>query len=225
MSVLKRVKDTVRDFGARELLVFLDRRYPLTADRFVARLNEDIHLSIDELEAVRHHLQRWEGDKHHTDAEESMRSRLLNSLRCYGYRASAETDVAGSADLVVTSDVVQVTWIGECKVHRSYDNLVEGMLQLHTRYTSGRHPDSGFIVFCFNPVAKAVLDMWRKVVEDRKLCGLIEVTPDDPAHALCFGSRHKHVGAGLEVLTRHVVAALWHKPGDKSGRASRSMSG
>lgn len=50
---------------------------------------------------------------------------------------------------------------------------------------------------------------------------LLEVLPDDATHQLTFGSRHKHDGSGLKVRTRHMMAALWHKPMDKSGRKAR----
>lgn len=181
---------------------------------FIARLEGDLFAAVLYLESVRHHLA---GER-----EESLRSRLVGYLQAKGYDASAETDEGGHVDILVRSAKLGLLWIGECKVHGAYEDLAEGMLQLHTRYASGRYPSVGFIIFCFNQDAASVVATWKTRLSERKLCGMIDEPVDDPRHALSFTTRHIHAGSGLEVVTRHVVVPLYWVPEDKSGRKSRA---
>lgn len=189
------------------------RHDPPDAATFVARLEEDVHTAVRELESQRRHLAG--------EGEESLRSRLVTYLRGKDYEATAETDEGGHVDILVRSAKLGLLWVGECKVHGAYEELDEGMLQLHTRYASGRYPAVGFIIFCFNQDAGSVVAAWKARLIESKLCGLLGDPVEDPRHALCFTTRHQHAGAGLEVVTRHVVASLYWGPEDKSGRTSR----
>lgn len=189
------------------------RRGLLHAPGFVACLEDDIHAAVQDLESQRHHLQG--------EGEESLRSRLVTYLRGRGYEVTAETDEGGHVDILVRSARPGLLWVGECKVHRAYEDLDEGMLQLHTRYASGRYPAVGFLIFCFNHNAALVATAWRTRLVERRLCGMVGDPADDPRHALTFTTRHLHAGSGLEVLTTHVIASLYWRPEDRSGRESR----
>ncbi len=193
------------------------------ADRrsFVRRLEDDLHEAVRNLESQRHHLQQWTGDTHEHEGEERLRWHLLTFLKGRRYQASGETDEGGSTDLLVRDDRLGLVWIAECKVHGSYFDLEEGMLQLHTRYASGRHPAVAFVIFCFNKDATAVVSAWKEHLVKRAVCGLAGEPVDDPEQPLAFSTLHRHAASGLDVITRHLVVSLYHKPEDRSGRASR----
>jgi hypothetical protein len=89
---------------------------------------------IRELEKIAHQL---EGE-----GEEKLRSRILGMLRQMGYKADAESDNRGHTDLLVESGHLALTWIAEAKKHGADEDLIEGMKQLHNRYSSGRHRDN-----------------------------------------------------------------------------------
>jgi hypothetical protein len=134
---------------------------------------------------------------------------------------AAESDHGGHTDLLIHCPKFYLDWIGECKVHHKYEDLDEGMLQLHTRYANGRCPSVAFVVFCFNKNALAMLEKWKTRLVEKRLCGLFEEPVDDPDHKLTFTTRHRHEGSGLEFKTRHMIVSLYWKPKDKSGRKSR----
>lgn len=189
-------------------------------DAFVTALEADLDAAVRDLESNRHHVQRYEGGEHRKDGEESLRSRLLTFLKAKGYDATAESDEAGHTDLLVRGPD-GLLWIAECKVHGGYDDLVQGMLQLHTRYASGRYPCVAFLIFCFNEDVKAVVETWSARLERDRTCGMTAPPTADPDQPLSFVTVHLHAGSGLEVRTRHVMAALHWRPEDKSGVRSR----
>lgn len=213
------------EWAARSLLRLSRHGDPIRApaDRaaFVALLERDVHAAVRELVGQRHQVQRWTEGKHCHEAEESLRSRLLAFLRGRGYDVNGEADEGGSTDLLVREDRLGLLWIGECKVHTAYDDLEQGMLQLHTRYASGTHSVVAFVVFCFNRNAAGVLAAWKARILERKTCGLLGESADDPEHPLAFSTRHQHVASGLELLTRHIIVPLYQKPEDRSGKRAR----
>jgi hypothetical protein len=221
MSVTDRLDSFLHHCGEAKLIAFFDRTDPQDADTFIARLYRDLHWAVDQLVEVRDDLQSWNDSKQTHEDEEALRSRLLLMLKPLGYVASAETKAGGgSTDILVQCEKLDLRWIGECKVHSNYDALAEGILQLHTRYAAGRHPDTGFLVFCFAKKAKMVMERWQEYIRNEKLCGLNGEFRDGDRE-LCFWSDHEHEGSGLPLRTKHIVAPLWYKPQDKSGRKAR----
>ena len=216
-----RLDSLVAHCGSTELVAYMDRRDPQDVQTFLERLYEDLHWAVSELVDVRSDLQTWDKTgKHSHDDEESLRTRLLKSLRPLGYAASRETQVGGgSTDLLVELAKFSVRWIAECKVHSNYDALVEGILQLHSRYADGTQPDTAFLAFCFGQNASLVMTRWRNHLLKESICGLTGVRDGD--RPLCFWSDHDHVGTGLPVRTMHLIVPLWYKPMDKSGKKAR----
>lgn len=204
-AITARVADYLTEMGEAELRRFLERNRPASADEFLARLYADLRDSIDALERMAQDVQ--------TSSENSLRGRIVRDLRCRGYDARAESDERGHADMLVENRHISLVWIGETKKHDAYDWLEKGLRQLHDRYTTGRHPDSGLIVFVFTRDAASVMRTWRHRLESDALCGFVQGSCRDLGH-LCFSSRHTHGGSGTEVSTRHMFVALHYKPTD-----------
>lgn len=194
------------------------RHDPTDRASFVARLEADLDASIRELESQRHHLRHGVSGNAHHEHEKSLRSRILTFLRGREYNVSAETDEGGFTDLLVRCDKLGLLWIAECKIYRDNKCLEEGLLQLHTRYASGRYPAVALVILCFQRNAAAVLRKWKEYLAGKRPCGMMGEPGDISPDNLCFVTKHIHPGSGNEVSTRHVVASLYWNPQDRSGR-------
>ena len=129
-------------------------------------------------------------------------------LRQTGYDASHDKDHRGHPDFCVTS--MDYLWLGEAKIHKSYDWLLDGLKQLHTRYSTGREDGSGLLIYIKNANAKAAMDEWRKRLEDSKECNLKET--NDGQEKLTFWSLHQHEGSGSDIQTKHIGISLYYNP-------------
>ncbi len=164
----------------------------------------DLYSAVSNLEGQRHYVQ---GDR-----EEKLRSALYTFLQGRNYDISAEADHGGHTDILVRCSKFDLVWIGECKIHRKYKDLDEGLLQLHTRYASGRYPSVAFIIFCFNKDAASVMKTWKTRLAKTQLSGMINGPCDVPGYNLSFSTKHKHMGSGLEFETIHILVSLYWKP-------------
>ncbi len=209
VDIRERVNDFIEEYGQHKVRALLDRLAPQTPDQFIERLYTDLHDAIDALERIAHQVQGA--------SENSLRTRLLMSLRANGYDARAESDERGHCDLLVQCGHLGLVWIAEAKKHNEYDWLAKGLAQLHTRYTTGRHRDMALLVFAFNKDVKSVMDEWKERLIANRYCGLEEGSCEDGAPGkLWFSSRHVHSVSGLTVTTRHVFAALNFAPADNA---------
>lgn len=200
------------------------RQSPSGPDEFIEQLYVDLSSCIAEIEAIRHQLTDTRVSPALREGEEKLRSRLVQMLRRTGYDARPEADYNGHTDILVESRALQLIWLGECKVHGAYEELAEGMRQLHTRYSSGRHHETGLIVFCYNQDALSVVKSWAKKISDEKLCNLIDDSLAEPT-TLQFRSTHKNESSGMAVSTMHFFVVLHYSPQDKSAVSSRSKTG
>jgi hypothetical protein len=161
----------------------------------------DLDSAIERLEANAHRVQ--------SDGEEKLTNYLAVQLAAAGYDASCETDVRGHTDLKIENRSAQVLWIAESKLHSSHEKNIDGMLQLMSRYTSGRHSDAGFLLFIRQPSAALILERWRSTVQtdERLACTAVE------NHSRCatFSSDHDHP-SGFKLIVRHHAILLFYDP-------------
>lgn len=213
-KILDRFNDARSYFTDQELLEFIVRRSPKDADEFIRVLYADIERIISDIEAV--------GDSYQGHSEEQLRDALLVPLKHRGYNAEAESKSRGRTDLLVKCTKINLVWIGEAKIHGAYEHLAEGMKQLFTRYSTGRHKDVGFIVFIFAKDGASIFKKWQDHLVAKNVCnvvGSLHINGD-----FSFLSEHRHEGSGTQVMTRHFGVLLHFEPTDKSGRKTRGRS-
>lgn len=143
--------------------------------------------------------------------EDALTAELVSALKFMSIDATHDTDVGGHADIVVRSRD-DFLWVGEAKLHGSYDWLLDGFNQLTTRYATGiaGQQDSGVIIYCRGQDAKAVMDEWI-----RRLCASYPETAIRDGTELLRYSEHTHAGAGTPFRINHRVVPLYWNPTSK----------
>jgi hypothetical protein len=178
-----------------------------TYQDFVSQLYADLDESIYALQAT--------PELRQADSEDRISQDILIGLNQKGYQATHDTKTGGHVDLSIR--LGDHSWIGEAKKD---GNFQEGFLQLATRYVqaSGNFAhDQGGLLFYMVQTADALgkLNGWRtKLTADGQTC--IDCTKNK----LAFYSTHKLEGPGTDFTVRTMAVSLYHRPKDKSARAS-----
>ncbi|OEU52310.1 MAG: hypothetical protein BA861_07000 [Desulfobacterales bacterium S3730MH5] len=174
-----------------------------------------IDVLYDDLDAIVSFLEE-NPELRHTDPEDRITVEIIGQLRRQGYDASHDTKHGGHADLLVNKS--HFKWIGEAKIHDSYNYLLQGFQQLTTRYSSGSdyQQAGGLLIYHRGENTKGVMDEWAKRLASESLPGL-EVTPCIK-RSLPFFSSHTHEKSGLPFRVRHMPVMLYFNPKDKSAR-------
>lgn len=186
--------------GVEELIRIMEIRDPENSDIFIKRLYTEISDTVRHLEETANLRQNDPEDKITTD--------LLLPLKQIGYDATHDTDTRGHVDIRVK--VRTFVWLGEAKIHSSYEWLMDGLKQLHTRYSTGKEEGYGLIIYIKNKNAKSVMDEWRLRMEESGACGLKDAR--DGEEKLTFWSIHQHAGSGLEIQNKHIGVSLYYMP-------------
>ena len=142
------------------------------------------------------------------DSEDRITVDIVHMLHRAGYDATHDTDSRGHIDLRVKNGAF--IWLGEAKIHKGYDWILEGLKQLHTRYSTGKEDGSGILIYIKGSNARAVMEEWRKRLEAGNECHLKETR--DGSEKLTFWSLHQHEGSGLEISTKHIGISLFYNP-------------
>jgi hypothetical protein len=143
--------------------------------------------------------------------EDGLTMDFVTSLRNMGFQASHDTTVGGHCDIVIEGRY-NFLWLGEAKIHSTYEWLLEGFDQLDSRYaTAARRQDrGGLIIYCFGARVDLVMDEWAKrLTEERPDVQIEDRCKDD----LCFTSSHLHQRTGRNYRVRHVPISLYWNPG------------
>ncbi|MDL5366576.1 hypothetical protein QSH18_13295 [Xanthomonas sp. NCPPB 2654] len=177
-------------------------------DSFVDALESDLESLIKTIE---------EGASLRTkDGEDRLTDELILGLKAMGYQASHDTYINGHSDIVVSSKFNHYTWIGEAKIHDSYQWLYEGFCQLATRYSIGTYDGhrGGLVIYIRNVDAEGVVLKWREELVTRSAgtFGKISITPDHQKNPLRFESAHKHSKSGLDYRVRHFGVVMNFSP-------------
>ncbi len=211
-DVRDRLDNLIARNGDQWLLDLIDIKFPETEEVFVDRINREIDSIVDELESSARFTFK--------ELEEELSNRVIALLRRAGYRADAETDNRGHVDIMVRSSQ-RWTWLAECKIHGSYEEMREGLRQLLTRYTTGRSPYGSFLIFIKNKKGGDVVENWRKKLRDEEIEAFKADIDDE--QRFCFLSLHAHATTGTDYHVRHVGVMLYYSPQDRSALASLEM--
>lgn len=143
-------------------------------------------------------------------SEDGLTIDVVTSLRNMGFQASHDTTVGGHCDIVIEGRY-NFLWLGEAKIHSSYDWLLQGFNQLDSRYaTASKHQDhGGIIIYCFGARADQIMDEWA--VRLKKARPDVEVG-NRAKGELFFTSSHVHQRTGRRYHVRHVPIPLHWEP-------------
>ncbi|SIT11364.1 hypothetical protein [Insolitispirillum peregrinum] len=146
--------------------------------------------------------------------EDELTMMLIENMKSYGLTAMHDAMSGGHCDIVVKGRD-DFTWLGEAKIHRSYDWLFKGFQQLDTRYMApAEYRDhGGMIIYCYVKRADTVFKNWIEHLS----CTRTDVVIDhyDSDKIRCVTS-HVHERNGRTVKIWHAIAALHFSPQDKN---------
>jgi hypothetical protein len=201
----------------------LDNSYSVFIDVLYARLK----VIFNKLENSR--------DKHFSHDEDSITGVIAGRLEEAGYIATEQTKKNGAVDLTVQLD--DHKWIAEAKIAYSNSKILEGLLQLLTRYVT-RDNHAGLLIYIKKPNSKRVLDDWKSYLEGcdglKSYIGKknSEVRDDleyvlgnvgtSDIENLSFNSKHNLV-SGTSINVQHFCADLYFNPGDISGNSGKKQ--
>lgn len=147
-------------------------------------------------------------------SEDGLTTDVVTSLRNMGFQASHDTTVGGHCDVVIEGRN-NFLWLGEAKIHRSYDWLLQGFNQLDTRYATASldQDHGGIIIYCYEGRTDTIIDEWAKRLKQARPD--VELTDRRPEERF-FRSSHLHHRTGRPYHVRHVPVALQWKPAQQS---------
>lgn len=147
----------------------------------------------------------------HGESEDQLSIRIVQMLKFANVQAEHDTKVGGHCDIVVKGPD-SFLWIGEAKIHKSYQWLEDGFMQLTTRYATGaKGRNRGeIIIYHTRGNSVSVLREWMK-----KVCeefSDVDVTEDINDGELCFRTVHNCPNSGLPFHVRHSIVPLMFDP-------------
>lgn len=152
------------------------------------------------------------------NTEDRLTEDLKIHLRAKGYDVAHDEKIGGHCDLVVcqTVDQEKYMWLGEAKIHNSYDYLKRGFEQLCTRYLRGTpyRNAGGLLIYIYAKKAAQIIEEWRKRLKQYELENYSEQDCNSRPN-LAFYSTHCHESSGLPVTIRHIGVVLHFEPQDK----------
>lgn len=168
-------------------------------------VNDAIDYCISELVASKHHRK--------ADGEDRLTVDLVTILKAMGFQASHDTDVGGHCDVVIYGKN-NFLWLGEAKIHKSYDWDYQGLQQLSTRYSTGivGQDHGGLILYTWNQNSNDMMNRWTEHLLTSKPDLKMEVCAKNP---LVRNSVHDHPATGLPFYVRHTPVSLYFSPQDK----------
>ncbi len=147
----------------------------------------------------------------HGESEDALSLRIVEMLKFASVQAEHDTKVGGHCDIVVKGPD-NFLWIGEAKIHGSYQWLEDGFLQLTTRYSTGAagRNRGEIIIYHMGGNAIRVLKAWLKRIKDD--FAEVEVESEIEDGELCFRTVHNCPNSGLPFHVRHCIIPLMHAP-------------
>lgn len=178
-----------------------------TYDEFIDRLYEDLEMTIERIEQNK--------KIRYNDEEDRLTEEIITSLSSYGYDAMHDTHYGGGhCDIIVKLN--NFTWLGEAKIHSSYEYLLKGFKQLITRYAIGTDlcSQGSLIIYCKTKNAASVKDRWKEEVKSNygKDCICTESCRYRPSFS--FYTVHKHESSGIDYKIKHIFVVLHYDPKD-----------
>jgi hypothetical protein len=202
---------TLADLESQDLdpdaALFARRLLVSTYEQFVEVLYTDIDKCLKYMEETRNDRQE--------DSEDHRTIDIIGWLRALGYRAGHDEMVGGHSDIVVRHRKGWM-WLGEAKIHSSYDYLMQGFQQLCTRYAPGTTgaSEGGLLIYVKGKNAASVVEEWRSRLKAHALADY-EEKECEALPGLAFYSTHKHAESGLTMRVRHVGIVQGWDPQDR----------
>ncbi|MEZ9229968.1 hypothetical protein AB4259_02650 [Vibrio amylolyticus] len=175
-------------------------------------------------------------DKYFSHDEDSITQAIAARLDEAGYRATEQTKQNGAVDLTVILD--DHKWIAEAKIAYSNSKILEGLIQLLTRYVTRTDESAGLLVYIKKRNSKSVIDSWESFLQGSKALNSYvakknpEVIDDlniifkdvtvNRTDLYSFNSKHNLV-SGLPINVQHFCADLYFNPGDTSGNNGKKQ--
>lgn len=143
--------------------------------------------------------------------EDELSMQVVQMLNFAGIGAVHDQHVNGHCDIVV-DNAKGFRWLGEAKVHKSYNWLEDGFLQLSTRYgTALPGKDHGeLIIYHTGGSATSVLNEWKERL--LKIHTDVTLKEDKIDTCLFFRTQHSCPNSGCDFFVRHTIVPLLHDP-------------
>ncbi|WP_223466789.1 hypothetical protein [Pseudomonas sp. GL-RE-26] len=204
---LKDIKELADQLGVAGLAGSIRRYTASTYQQFIDTLYSDLNSIVSTLQE--------NPELRKDDGEDRLTLEILSILRGMGYAAGHETKIGGHTDLSVRGKN-NYLWIGEAKIHGSYDYLFQGFQQLCTRYTTGdTNQDCGaLIIYIKNKNCAAVVKEWRERITAQGLTNL-SISDCEDRPDFVFHTTHTHERSGTPFNVKHIGISLYFNPQDK----------
>lgn len=156
---LKELQNIADQSDSPYLAGIADRLLASTYEEFIDVLYTDLDRIVSFLESMPHIFTR---DR---NGEDRISISIVINLKCMGYNASHGTLYGGNTDLLVRKN--NYSWVGEAKIHSSYEYIYEGFLQLTTRYSSGTEngDQGGLLIYIYNKDANTTFANWGEYLD------------------------------------------------------------
>lgn len=173
-------------------------------DERLSAVNRAIDWIIAEHSKTRQHRQGR--------SEDGLTIDIVTELKALGFQASHDTQYGGHCDIVIEARE-GFLWIGEAKIHKSYDWLLKGFQQLDTRYSTGLpgQDAGGMIIYFFGQNLLGMMKKWNEHLANARPDVQISTCTKNP---LIMNSQHVHKNSGLPFRVRHTPINLYFKPED-----------
>lgn len=145
-------------------------------------------------------------------SEDGLTIDVISILKSLVFNVSHDTTVGGHCDIVI-QEKFDFLWLGEAKIHKSYDWLLQGFNQLDTRYATAttNQNHGGLIIYCYNMRSDQVMEKWAAFLAENRTD--VTVTKDTSDKSIIY-SKHIHKRTGNEYTVRHKIISLYFYPKD-----------
>jgi hypothetical protein len=142
--------------------------------------------------------------------EDALTADVIIALRAMGFDATHDTQIGGHVDIVI-EEADNFLWLGEAKIHKTYNWLLSGFLQLDTRYSTGLpgQDNGALLIYCQRGNMSTIMEKWTEHLVKKRPDVTVEVCATNP---LVRRSCHLHGSTQLPFYVRHVPFNLHFKP-------------
>jgi hypothetical protein len=176
-----------------------------TYEDFISLVYEALNFIAEKIEESRQYF--------YDIAEDQITIDIIHMLICLGFDAEHDTAVGGHCDILIKGkSLYRHLWIGEAKIHKSYDWLWDGFLQLDKRYSVGRDNSchGGMIIYSKNVRTDLVMNNWQEYMELQE--GYVFEFCKCNTVFNAFNSSHVHHRSGQEFKVKHVPISIHFQP-------------
>ncbi|KAF5032099.1 hypothetical protein DSECCO2_620830 [anaerobic digester metagenome] len=143
-------------------------------------------------------------------SEDQITNDIVMQLQTIGFDASFDTVTGGHCDITVKGQGGHI-WLGEAKIARTLDWLLQGFQQLDTRYMPGGVTSSsgGILIYYFHKRIDRLMGKWRSYLQVAMPRLLFSDCTKNP---LSFYTEYAHQRTGLQVKIKHIPMSLYFRP-------------